>query len=401
METLQVEYRIDQTPSPGPWKYITLYKKSANGADISWQIGFDGINKIQIDYGQVGGIVSHTETEIILNQSGRSMEEQSLLEIRHRYLHKTQEGYRPAGSTEKVLKKGMKGHPFKPTMKLNFPIFVQPKLDGVRMLSEYDSNGNIHMRTYENRQIILDHVRAELEEFIVYLPPGSTIDGELYNHKYASNFSSLISIFKKKGHPNTLDLEYHIFDVDYIDQVTGAPILRDRYTTLANAYNKYCEDRNLRSGIQDPPKYLKIVEGKLAHNYEEIDNLCIDYVSLGYEGIMLKKMQGKDGLYRYSKCNNILKYKPTEDTEGEILDVLPCTGTQEGCGKFKVRGQQPERGGEPGSFLLSMKVPHEEKKKYLRNPENYIGKVVTYKYQSVASNGIPRFPVGIAIRDYE
>ena len=118
MSSFVEEIRLDETPKSLSWRYIPIYKKAANDADIFWQIGFDGVNMIQIDYGYVNGVITHMKTEIVLNNSGRTMLQQSQLEIRHRYIQKYQEGYRPAGCTEKVFQKGMKGHPYKPTMKL-------------------------------------------------------------------------------------------------------------------------------------------------------------------------------------------------------------------------------------------------------------------------------------------
>jgi DNA ligase-1 len=37
----------------------------------------------------------------------------------------------------------------------------------------------------------------------------------------------------------------------------------------------------------------------------------------------------------------------------------------------------------------------------LRNKDKYIGKQSTTRYQELTNEGIPRFPVSIAIRDYE
>jgi DNA ligase-1 len=39
-------------------------------------------------------------------------------------------------------------------------------------------------------------------------------------------------------------------------------------------------------------------------------------------------------------------------------------------------------------------------KQYL-NDSSLVGKMLTVRYQGFTINGIPRFPIGIAIRDYE
>ena len=36
-----------------------------------------------------------------------------------------------------------------------------------------------------------------------------------------------------------------------------------------------------------------------------------------------------------------------------------------------------------------------------KNGDKYMGKMLTVKYQNLTDLGVPRFPVGIAFRDYE
>jgi len=43
----------------------------------------------------------------------------------------------------------------------------------------------------------------------------------------------------------------------------------------------------------------------------------------------------------------------------------------------------------------------ETRRKYFENKNNFLGKLLTVKFQNLTNLGIPRFPVGIVIRDYE
>jgi DNA ligase-1 len=43
----------------------------------------------------------------------------------------------------------------------------------------------------------------------------------------------------------------------------------------------------------------------------------------------------------------------------------------------------------------------DSRKKMLENVQSYYGKLLTVKYQEISADGAPRFPVGIAFRDYE
>ena len=43
----------------------------------------------------------------------------------------------------------------------------------------------------------------------------------------------------------------------------------------------------------------------------------------------------------------------------------------------------------------------EQRKEMFENGKNYIGKLLTVRFQEWSKDKIPRFPVGVQIRDYE
>jgi hypothetical protein len=392
-----VEYHLHQTPSIVPWRYSALYRD-----DRWWQIGFDG-KELEMRYGQVGGATLSAKTEVTPNTSGRSVFEQAILNARKRYCDKWSEGYRPLGLGS-ALRSGMKGNEYKPgKTKLSFPLAVQLKLDGMRLLTFLNENGQVVMRSYENKpQNHLGHLHEEVIRFMQYLPPGSTIDSELYIH--GVTFNTLMSIARATVniHPRIGELELHIFDVDYMDPVNGPPTFDQRYVTLMEAFNSYKEDHG-------DPAGLKLVPVSTVTSHEQIESLMEESILSGYEGLMIKKVgfdssggrhpiesKGwRDSLYRYARCSNILKYKWSEDEELTITDVVEEVGTHKGCGKFV--GYDPR--GNP--ITVSGPGTLEERKVYLQNKGAYIGKRLTYKFRGLSEYGVPRFPTGKAIRDYE
>ena len=42
---------------------------------------------------------------------------------------------------------------------------------------------------------------------------------------------------------------------------------------------------------------------------------------------------------------------------------------------------------------------HEERRAMYKNGASYIGKMLTVKYQELSNDGVPRFPVGLHIRE--
>jgi hypothetical protein len=83
------------------------------------------------------------------------------------------------------------------------------------------------------------------------------------------------------------------------------------------------------------------------------------------------------------------------DDEFEMVDGRAPEGSQEGCMVFKCATP------DGGSFDVTPKGTFEEKREMFLNLESYIGKQLTVRYQEKSEDGIPIFPVGITVRDYE
>ena len=76
------------------------------------------------------------------------------------------------------------------------PVFIQPKLDGVRCLIQYDnSTVTAYSRTGKEWKNI-DHILFNLRPFF-QLNPDVVLDGELYNHKLKDDFEKIISCVRK------------------------------------------------------------------------------------------------------------------------------------------------------------------------------------------------------------
>ena len=52
-------------------------------------------------------------------------------------------------------------------------------------------------------------------------------------------------------------------------------------------------------------------------------------------------------------------------------------------------------------FTCRPRGTHEERKVWFKNGAAYVGKKLTVRFQELSDGGVPRFPVGIAFRDYE
>jgi DNA ligase-1 len=346
----------------------TLY----NGEYI-WSIfsskNADGTYNVVTRHGVTGGkMVEHISLVKEGKNKGKknetSVEEQAALEVQRECVKKKKQGYHLKNELNPIIKP-MLAQEYK--QQLVVPAWVQPKLDGVRCLV-YLQNGEVIFQSrqntiYEPLMHLVDELRAILSR-----APDVVLDGELYAHELG--FENIISMVRraKVKHPNIHLIKYHMYDV--FNDLSANFI--DRHRLLHKIYNK------------EPNVVL--VE-TVPTTKAEIDTLLHKYIASNYEGIMIRG----NGPYKHGRSKDLLKYKLFKDDEFEVV------GHHEGQGgipifECKIKDK---------IFSVAMKGTMESKKDRMDNVDEYYGKMLTVKYQELSADGIPRFPVGIAFRDYE
>ena len=89
------------------------------------------------------------------------------------------------------------------------PVFIQPKLDGVRCLIQYEKlrgwGGYSEVVAYSRTGKIwknIDHILKELKPFF-QKHPNVVLDGELYNHDFRDDFESITVSYTHLTLPTT------------------------------------------------------------------------------------------------------------------------------------------------------------------------------------------------------
>jgi DNA ligase-1 len=96
-----------------------------------------------------------------------------------------------------------------------------------------------------------------------------------------------------------------------------------------------------------------------------------------------------DALYRAERTDDLLKLKPHEDAEAQVLEHLPGTGKYAGIlGSLLVETEDGVR------FRIGTGLSDEQR----RNPPP-IGSVITFKYHGKTRRGIPRFASFLRVRE--
>ncbi|HEV7271515.1 DNA ligase [Pseudoxanthomonas sp.] len=118
----------------------------------------------------------------------------------------------------------------------------------------------------------------------------------------------------------------------------------------------------------------------------ELDAELARVVAAGGEGLMLHR---RDARYRSGRSEHLLKYKPHEDAEAQVVAHLPGKGKYEGMmGALQVRT--------PEGRHFRLGTGFTDAQRAVPPP---VGAWVTYRYSGLTSTGLPRFARFMRIRD--
>lgn len=368
-----------------------LYRKNSNGKIYFWEISV--INEgesvfIITKHGTDGGkVVSHSK-EVKRGRAKRNKVEQAYFNANSKWNDKVnKEAYISDKSKldSNIVVRPMLAHKFemssltkKRGTNIKLPAFAQPKYDGIRCLANLvDGKVILQSRTgtlFNN----LNKIRADLKKILSKLPTTFFFDGELYTDELPFEVISgavrLDETNEKDAVSNINKIKYCIydcFDTNNLDM----PFTQRIELIKKNVKGKYLI-------ISPTEKITKPEQIKLLHD---------NYVKDGFEGLMLRNTNSPYEIRKRSK--HLQKYKEFKEEEFKI------TGFKEGQGDAKgtVIWECITKDKKP--FSVRPRGSHELKKKWFKNGDKYIGKKLTVIFQEYSKDGIPRFPVGKAVRD--
>jgi len=259
------------------------------------------------------------------------------------------------------------------------PVYIQPKLDGVRCLFTKDGAFSRTGKQFMN----VAHIHAELIPFFQQ-QPDVVLDGELYNHKLKNDFEKIISLVRKQKPTADDRLEARQlvqFDVyDYFDGVM---------------YDNYEQRMNQLNCVNFYGKSIKYVPSYKVNKHEEALNMHHDgFLADGYEGSILRL----NGLYKHGRSYDLMKFKDFSDTEATIIGYETGKGKREGTiGKFLMQDDEGVKFGCPPGKGYNYK----DLANILDNIGDYIGKRATFTYFQRTQAGSYRHPLFKCIRNYE
>jgi DNA ligase-1 len=204
---------------------------------------------------------------------------------------------------------------------------------------------------------------------------GQYVDGEAFDPNL--NFEELTSTFKT----DPLKLKFHVFD--FFDLKAEA-LARDKMTFEQRW--EYVKD-----SIYNP--HYEYVKTTLVKSKKDLPLMHQKHVEEGHEGTMIRD---RFSVYEVGQRSNyLLKHKDFQTEEYEITGAKTGHGRDADAVVWVCKTQDGQQ------FTVRPEGTIVQREEDYRNHEKYIGKMLTVRFQNLTAIGVPRFPVGVVIRDYE
>jgi len=373
-----------------------LYKKDSKGKIRQWRGYVDTAPNNRFIMGVETGLLDGNKTTnrpriYWQGKQGRDAKGQAMFELESKVSKKRDEGYfdtiQEAKDTLVVLP--MLALDFnKRSHDVSYPAIGQRKFDGVRCMASINSDGSVSLKSRKGKEFPhMKHLRQQIAS-LKGIPDGAFLDGELYSDTLT--FQEVVGLVRretlKAGDEDKLkQISYRLYDMlDPDDRKAG---FQKRYDGLKKI---------LGIGmpfLPQPPKNLILTKNFELDNKEDVKKYHDQFVKEGYEGIMIRNKDGEYGINKRSK--HLQKFKEFFDQEFEIVGYEEGTGNDAGTVIWVCMTENGDL------FKTRPRGTREERTEYFDNGDDYIGATLTVRYFEMTDDGIPRFPVGIAIRNYE
>lgn len=259
---------------------------------------------------------------------------------------------------------------------LPFFLFAKPEL---LLLEKYTSKADVSgwlmsekldgVRAYWDGKKLLSRSGKEfaVPSWFTKDFPSFAIDGELWSKR--GDFERISSITShNEPHDGWRDITYNIFEVPH--QNGG---LLERLEVLKQYLQTYANTT------------IRVIEQLTCKDEEHLKSFLNEVESQGGGGVVVRN---PDAPYINQRTKEALKLKSFEDSECEVV------GYNEGKGKYTGLLGSLTCKKDDIVFNLGSGLSDKQRK----NPPK-LGTFITFKYQGLTKNGIPRFPVFLRVRE--
>ncbi len=437
-----------------------LYKMDANGTELIWKIWVSG-NCVKKVWGDNGGKLQlHERSHVGVNEGKKNAttdREQAMREAERDWVKYLDKGYRPKSKNGKALcakvlkekkKQGncnaniytiirgldigtksekakaksaakkknngtlpdyevkelpMHAQEYLPTeakclkyFDFKKGVWVQRKYDGIRAhvrLVEKNGSKHVILTTRKGKQFVW--LKGLREQFLAFFEGYEDVifDCELYADviydedwneypldKRFDTISSACRVVRGTPHPQEDQICAHIFDIadETLDQ-------DERFAKL---------DEIFAQDTSGTPNILR-VESRLIHDASEVKKCLDEFAAEDYEGVIIRS---RDLMYESGKRSlKMRKYKNFQDKEYPIIGVELDKGLT--AKDFVWLCEGVDKNGKKNKFRAKPTGTEAQRIEFYTNYAEYIGFLLTCRFQELTALQVPRFSRGVALRE--
>lgn len=350
-----------------------LYALDSKGDIKLWYVTTED-NTYTIHYGKDGGKIQSKTTTCTPKNVGKKNEttaqQQAVLEAEAKWRKQKDKSYCEDKDNIQPMRNPMLAMDYrKAGHRIKFPASISAKMDGVRTVASLEGSEVVLKSRGGKVYPTPKHLVTELTDALKRM--SAPLDGELYLHGLPLN--EIQSAAKcPQDHPD-VKLGFAVFD-------------------MCNTDLSYAGRLEVLNINMPPAKYVTLLKTQEVSCEEDIKLQHDVYVKEGYEGIMVRNL---DGLYKYdTRSPDLQKYKEFKDAEYRVVGIKL---DKDGRGVFTC--DCPDSLQEVKTFDVVLKGTHEDRQHVADHPEDYVGKWLTVQYQVLTPFNVPEFPVGLGLRN--
>ena len=275
--------------------------------------------------------------------------------------------------------------------KLKGKVFLEPKLDGVRVIVVCDVNKDtVTMYSRNGKELInFPRIQEQFDSMLDQLPQSIVFDGEVMS----DDFQALMKEIHRKEGAQTDDAVLNLFDCLPLTEFKNGG-----YKLPLHTRKQELEQFKFGPNIK-LVEWVQIDLDNDRDRFVDYNKLCVDK---GYEGIMVKPIEGH---YECKRSSLWLKVKPFIEVSLKVIDVEEGTGRNQGkLGALIVEGTDMNK------FIktnVGSGLTDENREEFWKDKDKLIGQIVEVRADAITQNQDAdnewslRFPRFLRFRGFE
>lgn len=296
------------------------------------------------------------------------------------------------------------------------PWEMQFKVDGDRCTAWYIDD---EIRLYSRKCLEMkfkDHIREQLTSlfmlinFIItgdenhYKSYNFGIDGEIWNPKLGSHQQShSVSGRTVNKHKDDEKQCFAWFDIIHyemnaerrIEVINGVKSFLSEFGDMKSEPNLEGMDQKSLC-IGGDFANIFIVPTKRAIDIGDVYDFYDYALKLKFEGLVLRRPQHMYPTAREHRTSEMVKMKPFEDAEFEVIGFKQAEGDRAGCVVWECRNDLND-----GTFSVQQMGDVEYQRELYESAHDYIGEMITVRYDGRSDDKIPVKPRAVRFRSHE